>query len=176
MYAELDAALVEDDDSVTVRGDSEDGDEIAVANDKVDDSLDNVDGIAPLVTVSGDVSDGLTSALGECGPNGSYAFANNTPLTLQEPSPSDPPTALHLLVCYLQIVDRSSGKYCSESCSAILLYMPTRCLCTYSHMFCIFLFHSTLMLRLCMLPKYVFLYVDIGNEIFLYDSMAVERE
>ena len=113
MYAELDAALVEDDDSVTVRGDSEDGDEIAVANDKVDDSLDNVDGIAPLVTVSGDVSDGLTSALGESGLNGSYAFAHNTPLTLQELSPSDSPTMPRLLICYHQVVDRSSGKYCS---------------------------------------------------------------
>ena len=45
----------------------------------------------------------------------------------------------------------------------------------YSNIICICLFHPTLILRLCIPPKYVFLHVDIVNETFLYDSLEAWR-
>ena len=94
-YTEIEAGLVGDDDSVTVRGDMEDGGEIYLAHNKPHDSLDTTE-----------MSDGLASELGEWVPLDRSALADGTLPALQSELLSDRLAPLRFFPC-LQVVDHS---------------------------------------------------------------------
>lgn len=94
VYDELKA---EDDDSVTVRDDMEDVDEICTSDNKFDDSLDTIDDIVSPAVAHEDVSDGLASAFGEWVPIDRPTLADGTLPTSQGMLLSDPLTTLRRL-------------------------------------------------------------------------------
>lgn len=75
-YDEVKATLVEDDDSATVRGDTDS---------EHDDVSDAVDCTVSPVHISGDVSATLASAFGKCVLTGSDMFADGAISLLQTP-------------------------------------------------------------------------------------------